>query len=161
MVLDAFVEGCDESFSCAYRGFAKFKCEIFRGWNEDLGKLYDENFRYLWQGFDTTKENSFDFNGLIKLHYERENGIVGQKIKKILNEFDKPYNEGMKLFYDLGDNEVSPKECKIILDAFERVNVEKFDKSDEYTNEWLIEGYNTWKIMLKYAVDNNVNLIVG
>ena len=161
MVLDVYVEGCEERFSCANSGFAKFKCEIFRGWNEDLGKLYEENFRYLWQDFDTSIAKNFDFNDLIKLHYEREKGVLGQNIKKILDEFDKPYNEGMKLFYGLGDNVVSPKECKIILDSFERVNAEKFDKSDQDMNEWLVESYDTWKIMLKYAVDNNVNLICG
>ena len=161
MVFDAYVEGCDERFSCAYRGFAKFKCEIFRGWNEELGKLYDENFRYLWEDSDTSITNNFNFMDLIRLYNERENGVIGQKMKKILNEYDKPYNEGMKIFYGLGDNRVSPKECKLILDALERVDVEKFDKADAEINEWLNDSYDTWKIMLKYAVDNNVDLVCG
>ena len=67
----------------------------------------------------------------------------------------------MKIFYGLGDNRVSPKECKLILDALERVDVEKFDKADAEINEWLNDSYDTWKIMLKYAVDNNVDLVCG
>ena len=161
MVLDVFVKGCNERFSCGYRGFPKFKCEILRGWNEELGKLYEEISKYLWEGNDNSLGKYLNFFELAQLAREKENGIVGQKIKKILEEYDKPYNEGMKLFYDLFDKEVSPKECKLILDAFERVDVEKFDKSDKETNEWIIESYESWKIMLKYAVEHNENLICG
>ena len=160
MVFDAFVEGCNVRFSCGYPGFEKFKCEIFKGWNEDLGNLFEEKSRYLWdEKFSITKH--FSFVELMQLAYERENGLLGQKIKKILNEYDKPYNEGMKLFYKLGDQILSPNECKLILDAFNRVDTSKFDKSSEDDNEWLLDSYDTWKTMLKYAVDNNKNLTCG
>ena len=46
MVLDVFVEGCDDSFSCQYSGFSKFRCEILRGWNQELGKLYEKNMDF-------------------------------------------------------------------------------------------------------------------
>ena len=49
MVFDAEVEGCKEPFSCSHGGLAKFKCKIFRGWNEELGILYEEKSRYLWE----------------------------------------------------------------------------------------------------------------
>ena len=159
MVLDAFVEGCKKRFSCAYRGFAKFKCEIFRGWNEQLGQLYDYNYGDSW---DENRIRPFlDFDELAHLYNEKENGIIAQKMKKILDEYDKPFNEGMKLFFNLSDKEVSPKECKLILEALERVDIEKFDKSDKDTYEWVIESLDIWKTMLKYAVDNNKNLICG
>ena len=87
--------------------------------------------------------------------------FIETKLDEILNEYDKPYNEGMKIFYGLGDNRVSHIECKLILDALERVDVEKFDKADAEINEWLNDSYDTWKIMLKYAVDNNVDLVCG
>ena len=160
MVLDAFVEGCEQSFSCAYRGFAKFKCEIFRGWNEELGKLYEEKSGYLWDE-NRSITPSFNFMDLLQLYKERENGILGQKIKKILNEYDKPFNEGMKIFYNLGDSKISPNECKLILDSFNRVDIGKFDKSDADTYDWIVESYDIWKEMLKYAVDNNKNFICG
>ena len=74
-------------------------------------------------------------------------------------EYDKPYNEGMKIFYILEDKVLSPKECKLILDSFNRVHIKKFDNSRQDINEWLIESFEFWKTMLKYAVDNNKNLI--
>jgi len=160
MVFDAFVEGCKVRFSCRYPGFEKFKCEIFKGWNEDLGNLFEEKSRYLWdEKYSITKQ--FSFMELMQLSYERENGLLGQKIQKILNEYDRPYNEGMKLFYKLGDQILSPNECKLILDAFNRVDTSKFDKSDEDDNEWFLDSYDTWKTMLKYAVDNNKELTCG
>ena len=160
MVFDARVEGCNQSFSCSYRGFAKFKCEIFRGWNEQLGIYYEENSRYLWDDSHSLTKN-FSFNELIQLSIERENGIIGQKIKQILNEYDKPFNEGMKIFYDVADCFLTPKECKLVLDAFNRVDISKFDKSNERTHEWLIESYDIWKTMLQYAIDHNENIRCG
>ena len=82
MVFDAFIEGCKVRFSCRYPGFEKFKCEIFKGWNEDLGNLFEEKSRYLWdEKYSITKQ--FSFMELMQLSYERENGLLGQKIQKI------------------------------------------------------------------------------
>ena len=160
MGFDARVDGCEESFSCSHGGLAKFKCEIFRGWNEELGILYEEKSRYLWDDNHTFTQN-FSFMELIQLYKERENGILGQKIRKILNEYDKPFNEGMKIFYDVADCLLTPKQCKLILDAFNRVDINKFDKSDKDIHEWLIESYDIWKEMLQYAIDHNENIRCG
>ena len=160
MVFDAFVEGCKESFSCSHRGLAKFKCEIFRGWNEQLGKLYEEKTGYLWDENRSITQN-FSFMEMVGLYNEREKGILGQKIRQILNEYDKPFNEGMKIFYNVADCELAPKDCKLILDAFNRVDIGKFDKSNEDTHEWLIESYDIWKKMLQYSIDHNENIICG
>ena len=160
MVFDAYVEGCNIRFSCGYPGLERFKCEIFKGWNEELGKLFEEKSRYLWDEDDRITPY-FSFMELIQFAAERENGLLGQKIKKILNEYDIPYNEGMKLFYKLGDTLLSPNDCKLILDAFNRVDTSKFDKSNEDDHEWFMDSYDTWKTMLKYAVDNNKEMRCG
>ena len=134
MVLDVFVEGCDDYMSCQYSGFYKFRCEILRGWNEELGKLYEQ-----------------------KYFYEKNMN----KMKKILNEYDKPYNEGMKLFFFHSDcdGEFTPAECKLLLKSFEHVDPDKFDNSDKETNSWLKESFEKWINMIKYAIVNNKNII--
>ena len=82
MVFDAFVDGCNVNFSCRYSGLEKFKCEVFKGWNEELGSLFEEKSRYLWdEKYSISKY--FSFMELIQLQTERENGILGQKIKKM------------------------------------------------------------------------------
>ena len=48
MVLDIFVRGCHISFSCSYSGFTKFRNEILRGWNQELGKLYQQKYSILF-----------------------------------------------------------------------------------------------------------------
>ena len=114
MVLDVYVEGCNERFSCAYRGFPIFKCEILRGWNEELGRLYKENSKYLW-----TNDN------------------LTQKSKKILEEYDKPYNEGMKLFiHPCNEFNYTPAECELLLAVFERVDPDKFNNYNKNDNKW-------------------------
>ena len=54
MVLDVWVEGCEESMSCQYSGFTIFRCEILRGWNEELGKLYQQKYSFLWNRYDSS-----------------------------------------------------------------------------------------------------------
>ena len=86
-----------------------------------------------------------------------------KKMEKILDEYDKPYNEGMKLFFYHSDcdGEFTPAECELILPAFQRVDPEKFDKSDEYYNKWYRESYVIWIRMLKYAIENNKSIYFG
>ena len=159
MVLDIFVEGCDDSMSCQYSGFGKFRCEILRGWNEELGKLYQEKYGFLWN-----RDIEFGFLALVSMLTKiNEINCIDDKMKKILEEYDKPYNEGMKIFFYHSDcdGEISPAECELILKSFNHVDPEKFDKSNEETNEWLRESYNTWIVMLKYAIENNKPIIFG
>ena len=159
MVLDIFVEGCEESMSCRYSGFSKFRCEILRGWNEELGGLYEQKNDFLWNN-----DITMGMLGLaLLLTKPNEMKEIDDKIKKILEEYDKPYNEGMKLFYYHSDcdGEFNPKECELVLKAFYHVDPEKFDKSDDDTNKWLRESYETWITMLKYAIENNKSIIFG
>ena len=159
MVLDICVEGCDASMSCRYSGFSKFRCEILRGWNEELGRLYEEKLGFLWDD-----NNTFSMFGLANMLVNPEKAKEhDRKIAKILDEYDKPYNEGIKLFYHHSDcdGEFNPKECELVLKAFNHVDPEKFDKKDEETNKWLRESYETWITMLKYAIENNKSIIFG
>ena len=159
MVLDVFVKGCNESFSCRYTGFSKFRCEILRGWNEELGKLYEKKYGFLW---DKSGELMGWFEMLDKIKSAESNRIQEQ-IDKILDEYDKPYNEGMKIFARHSDceGEITSKECELVLKSFERVDPDKFDNSDEEINEWYRESYDIWLKMLKYAVENNKSIIFG
>ena len=158
MVLDVFVEGCDESFSCRYTGFTKFRSEIFRGWNEELGRLYEQKYAFLFD--DNLDVGALGFMGLVKMG--RPNHLDVQ-MRKILDEYDVPYNEGMKIFFYHSDcdGEITPDECKLLLKSFERVDPEKFDKSDEDINEWYRERYEIWKKMIQYAIRNNKSIIFG
>ena len=160
MVLDVFVEGCSESMSCQYSGFSKFRCEILRGWNEELGQLYEKKFGFIW---DRKSENAGFFGLISLLNRTKEFEDIEVKIKRILEEYDKPYNEGMKLFFYHSDcdGEFTPAECELVLKSFNHVDPEKFDKSDEEINEWLRESYDTWIIMLKYAIENNKSILFG
>ena len=85
------------------------------------------------------------------------------EIEQILNNFDKPYNEGMKLLFNHSDcdGEFSPDECVLVLQSFGRVNPAKFDNSTKDTYEWLIESYNIWLKMLNYAIEHNKPIIFG
>ena len=93
---------------------------------------------------------------------DQSNGIQEQ-IDKILDEYDKPYNEGMKIFarHSDCDGEITSKECELLLKSFERVDPDKFDNSDEEMNEWYRESYDIWLNMLKYAIENNKSIIFG
>ena len=159
MVLDVFVKGCNESFSCRYTGFSKFRCEILRGWNEELGKLYEKKYGFLW---DKSGELMGWFEMLDKIKCAESNRIQEQ-IDKILDEYDKPYNEGMKIFARHSDceGEITPKERELVLKSFERVDPDKFDNSNEEINEWYRESYDVWLKMLKYTVENNKSIIFG
>ena len=158
MVLDVFVEGCDDSFSCQYSGFSKFRCEILRAWNPELGRLYETKYGFLW--------NNQGLIGLFRMLSENKNGNsnnIQEQIDKILDEYDKPYNEGMKIFakHSDCDGEITSKECVLVLKSFERVDPDKFDNSDEEMNEWYRESYDIWLNMLKYAIENNKSIIFG
>ena len=161
MVLDVFVEGYDESFSCGYVGFTRFRCEILRGWNQELGELYEKNYSYLWNENDNSA--ALGFLHMIALYNSKQRNGTQEKINKILDEYDRPYNEGMKIFANHSDcdGEITPKECVLVLDAFKRVNPDKFDNSNKEHNEWFRESYDIWIKMLKYAVDNNKSIIFG
>ncbi len=158
MVLDVFVEGCDDSFGCQYSGFGKFRCEIIRGWNEELGELYERKYGFLWD-----RKGSF-FIGLYMMQAKHDfYEDLDKRMEEILDEYDKPYNEGMKLFFNHSDSdgEFTPAECELILKSFEHVDPEKFDKSDDYYNKWYRESYVVWIRMLKYAIENNKSILFG
>ena len=159
MVLDVYVEGLDEGMSCQYSGFSKFRCEILRGWNEDLGELYEKKYGFIWN-----RKTEFGFLGLVTLLTRKEEFLsIDEEMNKILDEFDRPYNEGMKLFFNHSDcdGEFSPEECVLVLKSFGRVNPEKFDDSDEEMNKWYRETYDTWIKMLNYAIEHNKPILFG
>ena len=165
MTLDVYVEGCDASMSCMYSGFSKFRTEILRGWNEELGKLYEKRLNFMFKGdFDK------DFFEILSKHQDNlKEGFAeyfksyDEKIKKILDEFDKPYNEGMKIFayHSDCDGEITPAQSELVLKAFMRVDPEKFDDSDEENNKWYRETYETWITMLTYSIENGKSIIFG
>ena len=164
MTLDVFVEGCDESFSCKYSGFTYFRWQIFKGWNEELANLYHQKFGFLYD----RNYNLSNFNfGLLKLlQFQGKFGGTGEgeaKINQILDEYDKPYNEGMKLFYHHSDcdGEITPDECIILLKSFGRVDPNKFDKFVQYDYEFVVEGFDIWKKMMTYAIENNKSILFG
>ena len=161
MVLDVFVEGCEDSFSCQYSGFGKFRCEILRGWNPELGRLYDRKYGFLWNkgggGFEI---------GLIQMLLGKQFGQsenLQEQIDEILEQYDKPYNEGMKIFANHSDydGEITSDECVLLLKSFGRVDPEKFDDSDEEMNEWYRESYVVWQKMMTYAIENNQSILFG
>ena len=78
MVLDAFVEGCDESFSCRYVGFTRFRCEILRGWNKELGELYEKQYGYLWDENDNTA--SLGFLHMLSIYQNKQTNDLQKKI---------------------------------------------------------------------------------
>ena len=165
MTLDVYVEGCDDSMECMYSGFSKFRTEILRGWNEELGKLYETKLNSMFEG----KFGSDFFEIMSKHQFNIKEGFTeyfksyDEKIKKILDEFDKPYNEGMKIFayHSDCDGEITPVESELVLKAFMRVDPEKFDNSDEENNKWYRETYETWIKMLKYSIENGKSIIFG
>ena len=168
MVLDVYVEGCDVSYSSSYSGFGIFRCEILRGWNQELGELYDKKYGFLY-GRDSRTDFAFFAriicdrlgNPLGNMFAGHEN--IQEKIDNILNEYDKPYNIGMKLFakHSDCDGEFTPDECVLILKAFGRVDPEKFDNTKEMDNEFFRESYDIWQQMLTYAIENNQPILFG
>ena len=159
MVLDVYIEGCDISFSCRYSGFGVFRCEILRGWNQELGELYDKRYGFLWDR--ESRADSYFFQMFKENKFCGPNKIQ-ERIDKILDEYDKPYNIGMKIFakHSDCDGEFTPDECVLILKAFGRVDPEKFDKTD-LNNDWFRESYEVWQKMLAYAIENNKSIYFG
>ena len=165
MTLHVYVEGCDDDFECMYSGFGKFRGEILRGWNQELAKLYliliGLMHFSITMDMKDLRELNLSVDEMMDAFKNSKN--IENKIDNILNEYDKPYNEGMKLFYNHSDcdGEFTPAECELILKAFERVDPEKFDKSDKDNNDWYRESYVTWKKMLKYAIENKKSIFFG
>ena len=91
---------------------------------------------------------------------DQPNPIV-TKINQILDEYDKPYNEGMKLFanHSESDGEITPEECVLLLKSFNRVDPEKFENTNVDDNEFYRESYDIWKQMMAYAIENNESII--
>ena len=160
MVLDVFVEGCDESFSCGYVGFTRFRCEILRGWNQELGELYEKNYGYLWDENDNSA--ALGFMHLIAVYNSKQRNETQEKINKILDEYDRPYNEGMKILFNHSDcdGEITPDECVLLLKSFGRVDPDKFDKDEDY-GDWYLESFDILKKMMAYAIENNQSILFG
>ena len=157
MVLDVFVEGCDDSFSCQYTGFSMFRCQILKGWNQELGRLYEQKYGFLWN-----KRGNLDFFALIGMLKFGQSNDINVKFDEILEEYDKPYNEGMKIFakHSDCDGEITPDECVLLLKSFGRVDPDKFDKDEDY-HDWYLESFDIWKKMMAYAIENNQSILFG
>ena len=56
---------------------------------------------------------------------------------------------------------ITPDECVLILKSFGRIYPDKFDKSDEYNNDWYRESYVVWQKILAYAIENDKSIIFG
>ena len=69
----------------------------------------------------------------------------------------------MKLFYHLSDcdGEITSDECVILLKSFGRVDPNKFDKFVQYDYEFVVEGFDIWKKMMTYAIENNKSILFG
>ena len=157
MVLDVFVEGCDDSFSCQYTGFSMFRCQILKGWNQELGRLYEQKYGFLWN-----KRGNLDFFALIGMLKFGQSNDINVKFDEILEEYDKPYNEGMKIFakHSDCDGEITSDECVLLLKSFGRVDPDKFDKDEDY-HDWYLESFDIWKKMMAYAIENNQSILFG
>ena len=157
MVLDVFVEGCDDSFSCQYTGFSMFRCQILKGWNQELGRLYEQKYGFLWN-----KRGNLDFFALIGMLKFGQSNDINVKFDEILEEYDKPYNEGMKIFakHSDCDGEITSDECVLLLKSFGRVDPDKFDKDKDY-HDWYLESFDIWKKMMAYAIENNQSILFG
>ena len=157
MVLDVFVEGCDDSFSCQYTGFSMFRCQILKGWNQELGRLYEQKYGFLWN-----KRGNLDFFALIGMLKFGQSNDINVKYDEILEEYDKPYNEGMKIFANHSDcdGEITSDECVLLLKSFGRVDPDKFDKDEDY-HDWYLESFDIWKKMMAYAIENNQSILFG
>ena len=156
MTLDVFVEGCEDSFECKYGGFTLFRCQIFKGWNQELGKLYEKKYGFIWD-----KKNSIGLAGFFCI----QSGFyknIDKRMDQILEEYDRPYNEGMKILYNHSDcdGEITPDECVLLLKSFGRVDPDKFDKDEDY-DDWYLESFDIWKKMMAYAIENDQSILFG
>ena len=158
MVLDVFVEGCDDSFSCRYGGFTMFKCQILRGWNQELGELYEKKYGFIW-GVHSPEEKMLGYLSLVNPIFP---DTIGTKINEILEEYDKPYNIGMKYFEQHSDCEgdISPDQCVLLLKSFGRVDTSKFKEYEGY-DDWFVESYDIWIKMMTYAIENDKSILFG
>ena len=157
MVLDICLKGFD-TFYCTYSGFNKFRCQILRGWNEELGVLYELYIFYLFDFYEIYERESEVLKKYSYFYNDINNRkFLYNKIQIILNEYDKPYNEGMKIlaYHSDGDGIITPEESILILKSFDRVNPDKFEESDKDNIGWYRESYYVWKKMLAYAIENN------
>ena len=156
MTLDVFVEGCEDSFECKYGGFTLFRCQIFKGWNQELGQLYEKKYGFIWD-----KKNSIGLAGFFCV----QSGFyknIDKRMDQILEEYDRPYNEGMKIFakHSDCDGEITSDECVLLLKSFGRVDPDKFDKDEDY-GDWYLESFDIWKKMMAYAIENNQSILFG
>ena len=160
MLLDLFFEGCEEYFSSRYIGFQRFKCEILRGWNSELGVLYNNHYSYLWNNIEN--DISFGTVETIELFQRKKSFEIIEKIDKLLNEYDKPYNEGMKIFiyYSNSGSEITPDKCVLLLKSIERVDPNKFDNSSKDNFLWFRKSYIIWKKIIASAIEDNKNIIL-
>ena len=103
---------------------------------------------------EVLKKYSYSYNDI------NNRKFLSNKIEKILNEYDKPYNEGMKIlaYHSEGDGIITPEESILILKSFDRVNPDKFEESDKNNIGWHRESYYVWKKMLAFAIENNENI---
>jgi len=86
---------------------------------------------------------------------------IQERINQILDEYDQPYNEGMKIFANHSDcdGEITPEECVLLLKSFERVDPEKFENTNINDNDFYRESYEIWKKMMAFAIENNKSII--
>ena len=156
MTLDVFVEGCEDSFECKYGGFTLFRCQIFKGWNQELGKLYEQKYGFIW---DIKKSIGLAGFFCIQSGFYKN---IDKRMDQILEEYDRPYNEGMKILYNHSDcdGEITPDECVLLLGSFGRVDPDKFDKDEDY-DDWYLESFDIWKKMMAYAIENDQSILFG
>ena len=141
MVLLLKVEGCDISLSCCCSSFSHFTNEILRVWNQELGKLREMRYKYSY------------YDEQIQL-------LIFTRMKEILDHYDKPYNEGMKLFalHSDYDGVITPDECVLLLKSFGRIDPDKFEDSNGKNKEYYRYHYEIWIKMMTYAIENKKSI---
>ena len=87
---------------------------------------------------------------------------IDKRMDEILEEYDKPYNEEMKILYNHSDcdGEITSDECVLLLKSFGRVDPDKFDKDEDY-DDWYLESFDIWKKMMAYAIENDQSILFG
>ena len=154
------VEGCEHFMICTRSEFAKFKVEVLRGWNEELSELLAQKYKHSF--YDPIDVNQ-DFIRIEILNTlssaTTDTSALKLNIDKILNEFDLPYNKGMKIFIYITENtfHITPEESKLILESFKRVDDEKFQKNEYY--ERLKVNFYSWIEMLLFSVSHQKNIV--
>ena len=157
MALDVIVDGF-EKFHCSYSSFSIFRRQILRGWNKEFGVLYELYFKIIDHGsIEEIYKREFDILNKYTRNQLLDPFFIETKLDEILNEYDKPYNEGMKIFahHSDYDGELTPEESVLVLKSFNRVNPDNFKKLDVYYNTWCRNSLKLWKKMLAYAIENN------